>query len=164
MNAGRCVRHLQRYAGCYAGDKMSEKLKQLRVLALAAGCGAVVLSALLCGYEAHADNDADSDAAAKNDNVDRDTAGETKPSGSHHENDRHEKFIAAAKKTIAIKPDSHRAYFNLGLAYGKLGQYADAITAWSVFAALRRDEFCPTRRCGRNTIARRSRSPLWPGR
>ena len=110
---------------------MTEKIKQLRVLTLAVGCGVIVLSASLCGCESQADRD-----AAKKDAVDGDFAGCSKLASVCYEEGQYAKAIAAWKSAIALKPDLARAHHNKGSAYGNLGQYALAIAAWKKAVAI----------------------------
>ncbi|VVM22601.1 hypothetical protein BSPWISOXPB_9804 [uncultured Gammaproteobacteria bacterium] len=40
----------------------------------------------------------------------------------------HKKAIGAYKKFIEIKPDDHKAYYNMGIAYIKLKEYQKPLT------------------------------------
>lgn len=78
------------------------------------------LFALLSGRDSHSLD------SYKSDDTDRSTAA-------------HEETIAVCKKAIAINPDNAEAYYNMGVAYGKLWQYADAIVAYKKAIAINPD-------------------------
>ena len=48
--------------------------------------------------------------------------------------------IAAFKKLIAIRPDDAGAYFNMGITYRELGEYAEAIAAYKKAIAIKPDD------------------------
>jgi tetratricopeptide (TPR) repeat protein len=44
--------------------------------------------------------------------------------------EKYQEAINACKKAIEIKPDYHKAYCNMGVAYGELKKYQEAIDTY----------------------------------
>ncbi len=57
-----------------------------------------------------------------------------------YEEDNAEQAIVLYKKAIEIKPDKHEAYYNMGNAYGKLGEYQKAINAYQKAIEIKPDD------------------------
>ncbi len=57
-----------------------------------------------------------------------------------YEEDNAEQAIVLYKKAIEIKPDKHEAYYNMGNAYGKLGEYQKAINAYQEAIEIKPDD------------------------
>jgi tetratricopeptide (TPR) repeat protein len=53
----------------------------------------------------------------------------------------HKKAIGAYKKFIEIKPDDHKAYHNMGIAYYKLKEYQAAIDAFEKAIKIKPDAY-----------------------
>ncbi|MDP6543069.1 MAG: tetratricopeptide repeat protein [Phycisphaerae bacterium] len=101
---------------------MIEKTKQLRGLTLAAGCVAIVLSALLCGCE------------SKEDRKKRAEAYWHEAWRAYNQGDWAD-AIPAWKKYVDLEPDYDYslAYYMMGCTYLRLDQHAEAIAAWKKY-------------------------------
>jgi len=82
---------------------MPGKLKQLRVLAFAVGCGVIVLSAFLCGCDSHQNNDDDAGRDAASDYNADDAEAFFRAAVRYQKKKRHADALAAYKKAIAIE-------------------------------------------------------------